>query len=247
MRAWPNIDGKDNTMAAKLQLVFDHGKRHEVIRASDEMADYVDIIEIGYPELVTFGLDIVKEIHEAHPNVQLCVDAKVFHGGSGVTRRCFDAGASIVTVLAGAPNPVIQQMVRHAREYGGAIMCNVDGIKRPARRTAEVDALGVNYVSISSGYLMEHEYDLHKRDHGSIFQLRPLDLAKAVKRNLIHASLAIGTGISTDNIDEVMKLDPGIVMVGRAVFHNAEDPTSDRAAPLSKRIERINELRARMG
>lgn len=232
---------------AELQLVFDHGKRHELLRATDEMADYVDIIEIGYPELVTFGLDIVKEIHDAHPNLKLCVDAKVFHGGSGVTRRCFEAGASIVTVLASAPNPVIQQMVHHAHEYGGAIMCDMDGVKRPARRTAEVDTLGVKYVSIASGYLMEHEYDLHKRDHGSIFQLKPLDLAKSVKRNLIHADLAIGTGINEENIADVMKLDPAIVMVGRAIFHNEEDPTSDRAAPLDVRIARAQALRQAMG
>lgn len=230
----------------KLQLVFDHGKRYELIRACKEMADHVDIIEIGYPELITFGLDVVSEIHEACPNVELCVDAKVFHGGTGVTRRCFEAGASIVTVLAYAPNPVIQQMVRHAREYGGKIMCDMDGVKRPGRRTAEVDGLGVDYVSIASGYLMEHEYDLHKRDHGSIFQLQPLDLAAAVKRNLIHAGLAIGTGVNQDNIAEVMKLSPEIVMVGRGIFGN-DDPTSDRAAPLDVRIERANALRRAIG
>ena len=211
-------------MSAQLQIAFDHGKRHELLRGADELADHVDIIEIGYPELVTFGLDIVREIHEAHPNVGLCVDAKVFHGGSGITRRCFEAGASIVTVLAGAPNPVIRQMVKHAREYGGAIMCDVDSIKRPARRTAEVDGLGVNYVSISSGFLMEHEYDLYKPNHGSIFQLRPLDLAKSVKRNLLHAQLAVGTGITLENLDEVLKLDPGIVMVGRGILAAGGDP-----------------------
>ena len=231
---------------SKLQLVIDHGKRHEVLRVAEEMADHVDIIEIGYPELVTFGLDIVKEIHEANPNVELCVDAKVFHGGTGVTRRCFEAGASIVTVLAYAPDPVIKQMVHHAREYGGKIMCDLDGVKRIGKRTAEVDGLGVSYMSVSSGYLMEHEYDLHKRDHGSIFQLRPLDLAYAVKRNLIHGSLAIGTGINMDNIAEVMKLQPEIVMVGRGIFGTG-DATSDRAAPLDVRIERAHELRRAIG
>ena len=234
-------------MAAQLQLVFDHGKRHELIRGADEMADYVDIIEIGYPELVTFGLDIVSEIHQAHPDLKLCVDAKVFHGGSGITRRCFEAGAHIVTVLAGAPNPVIQQMVRHARHYGGKIMCDMDGIKRPARRTAEVDALGVSYVSIASGYLMEHEYDLYKRNHGSIFQLQPLDLAKAVKRNLIHAGLVIGTGVNMENISQVMALDPQIVMVGRAIYYDPNANNEFHTASLDLRIARINELRRAMG
>ena len=234
-------------MAAQLQLVFDHGKRHELLQSADEMANYVDIIEIGYPELVTFGLDVVKDIHDAHPDLKLCVDAKVFHGGSGVTRRCFEAGASVVTVLGTAPNPVIQQMVRHAHEYGGKIICDVDGIKRVGRRVAEVDALGVDYVSIASGFLMEHEYDLNKRDHGSIFQVRPLELAGAVKRNLLHAGLAIGTGINEQNIDLVMKLSPAIVMVGRGIYYDANSPNEYHTASLETRIARIEALRRKMG
>ena len=203
---------------AELQLTLDHGKRHELIRMADLMADHIDILEIGYPELITFGLDLVQEIHEAHPDLKICADAKVFHGGSGVTRRCFEAGASLVTVLAYAPNQVIQQMVRHANEYGGAIMCDLDGVRNLGRRTAEVDKLGVRYCHVSTGYLMEHEYDLMKPTHGSIFQLRPLERAAAVKRNLIHASLALGTGINEGNLDEVLKYQPKIVMVGRGIY-----------------------------
>ena len=170
---------------AELQLTLDHGKRHELIRMADLMAGHIDILEIGYPELITFGLDLVKEIHEAHPDLKICADAKVFHGGSGVTRRCFEAGATIVTVLAYAPDQVIQQMVRHACEYKGAIMCDLDGVRNLDRRTAEVDKLGVRYCHVSSGFLMEHEYDLMKPTHGSIFQVRPLERAAAVKRNLL--------------------------------------------------------------
>jgi 3-hexulose-6-phosphate synthase len=203
---------------AELQLTLDHGKRHELIRMADLMADHIDILEIGYPELITFGLDLVQEIHEAHPDLKICADAKVFHGGSGVTRRCFESGASLVTVLAYAPNQVIQQMVRHANEYGGAIMCDLDGVRNLGRRTAEVDKLGVRYCHVSTGYLMEHEYDLMKPTHGSIFQLRPLERAAAVKRNLIHASLALGTGINEGNLDEVLKYQPKIVMVGRGIY-----------------------------
>ena len=203
---------------AELQLTLDHGKRHELIYIADCMVDHVDIIEIGYPELITFGLDLVNEIHEAHPDLKICVDAKVFHGGSGVTRRCFEAGASIVTVLAYAPDEVIKQMVRHAREYDGAIMCDLDGVRNLGKRTAQVDTLGVRYCHVSTGFLMEHEYDLMKPKHGSIFQIRPLERAAAVKRNLIHAGLALGTGINEQNLDQVLKYDPQIVMVGRGIY-----------------------------
>ena len=227
---------------AELQLTMDHGKRHELIRLANQMADHVDIIEIGYPELITFGLDLVSEIHEAHPDLKICVDAKVFHGGSGVTRRCFEAGASIVTVLAYAPDQVIQQMVHHAHEYGGAIMCDLDGVRNLGKRTAQVDKLGVKYCQISTGYLMEHEYDLMKPTHGSIFQLRPLEKAVAVKRNLIHAGLALGTGINEKNLDEVLKLNPQIVMVGRGIY------SKDGAykTSLERQTEAADNIRARL-
>lgn len=223
---------------AELQLTFDHGKRHELIRSADHMWNHVDIIEIGYPELVTFGLDLVREIHEAHPEVKLCVDAKVFHGGSGVTRRCFEAGASIVTVLAGAPDEVIKQMVFHAHEAGGSIMCDLDGQRNLGRRTAEVDRLGVDFCHVSTGYLMEHEYDLEKPRKRSIFQMRPLERAAAVRRNLIHSRLALGTGITEENLDDVLAFDPAIVMIGRAIYaaDGAYTTTPERQWEVADRI-----------
>ena len=223
---------------AQLQLTLDHGKRHELIRMADLMADHIDIFEVGYPELITFGLDVVKEIHEAHPDLKICVDAKVFHGGSGVTRRCFEAGASIVTVLAYAPDPVIKQMVKHAREYEGAIMCDLDGVRNLGKRTAQVDTMGVKYCHVSTGFLMEHEYDLEKPRHGSIFQLRPLECAAAVRRNLIHADLALGTGINEQNLDQVLKYKPEIVMIGRGIYaaDGAYKTTHERQWEVADRI-----------
>jgi 3-keto-L-gulonate-6-phosphate decarboxylase len=46
----------------KLQLTIDHGKRHEVLKLADIMYGHVDIIEIGYPQVMTFGLSLVEDI-----------------------------------------------------------------------------------------------------------------------------------------------------------------------------------------
>ncbi|MBR3326928.1 MAG: orotidine 5'-phosphate decarboxylase [Atopobiaceae bacterium] len=203
----------------KLQLTIDHGKRHEVLHTVDELANHVDIIEIGYPQMITFGLELIEEIRAAHPDLVICVDAKVFHGGTGVTTRCFDAGASIVTVLSAAPDPVISKMVEKAKSYGGEIMCDMSAPARAvAQRTAEVDELGVDYVSVHTGYLPEYDYDLEAHRRWFRPRVKPLDLAKAAKRNLRHAKLAVGTGITEGNIREVMTLDPDVIMVGRAIF-----------------------------
>ena len=207
----------------KLQLTIDHGKRHEVIAMVDLLADHVDVVEIGYPQVVTFGLGLIEELRAAHPDLCICVDAKVFHGGTGVTTRCFEAGANIVTCLSAAPNPVIEKMVAKAKNYNGQIMCDMSAPARSlAQRTAEVDELGVDYVAVHTGYLPEYDYDLETHRHWFTPKVQPLDLAKVAKRNVRHAKLGINTGINEGKIREVLALKPDVIMVGRAIL-DADD------------------------
>ena len=190
----------------KLQLTIDHGKRHEVIAMVDLLADHVDVVEIGYPQVVTFGLGLIEELRAAHPDLCICVDAKVFHGGTGVTTRCFEAGANI-----------------KAKNYNGQIMCDMSAPARSlAQRTAEVDELGVDYVAVHTGYLPEYDYDLETHRHWFTPKVQPLDLAKVAKRNVRHAKLGINTGINEGNIREVLALKPDVIMVGRAIL-DADD------------------------
>lgn len=209
----------------KLQVTIDHGKDFEVPLLVGQLADVVDVVEIGYPMLMTHGLPLVHEIREKFPSLELCLDAKVFHGGTGITTRCFEAGANTVSVLAVAPDPVIRRMVEKAHSYGGKVMCDMAGVRNVAARTAEVDELGVDYVDVPSGFRPEYDYDIdaHRGLVRSWFnRVNPLDLAKAAKRNLRHAGLAVGTGINEDNIREVVALGPELVLVGRGIL-DAED------------------------
>ena len=210
----------------RLQLAIDHGKDYEILNVLEQVAPAVDVIEVGFPVLVTYGLALVGQIREKFPSKPICVDAKVFHGGTGVTSRCFDAGANIVTVLSGAPDPVIRKMVEKARIYDGEIMCDmVSPARMVGQRTAEVDELGVDYVMVATGFLPEYDYDIDQPRRWLFGpKVRPLDLAGVVQRNTRNAKLAVSTGITEENVDQVVALDPELVIVGRAILD-----TSDRA------------------
>lgn len=208
----------------KLQLTIDHGTDELILDYVEFLGETVDIVEIGYPILVTYGLALVRTIHERYPELELCVDAKVFHGGTGVTERCFEAGASIVSVLSAAPNPVITKMVEKAESFGGKIMCDMSaGAATIGRRASEIDELGVDYVAVHTGFLPEYDYDLDAHRRIIKPRVRPLDLASTVKRNLLKAKLAVGTGINEGNIKQVLALEPEIIMVGSAIL-DAENP-----------------------
>ena len=209
----------------KLQLTIDHGKDFEVIALVEKLSPVVDVVEIGYPMLLTFGLEYVRGIRERFPDVELCLDAKVFHGGTGITRRCFECGADTVSVLGVAPDPVISKMVEKAHGYGGKVMCDMAGMRNIAQRTAEVDELGVDIVDVPSGFRPEYDYDIesHRGTIRAWFnRVNPLDLAKAAQRNLRHAQLAVSTGINESNIREVVALGPELVLVGRGILDNED-------------------------
>ena len=65
---------------------------------------------------------------------------------------------------------------------------------------------------------------------------------RAVKRNLLHSGLAVGTGINEENLDLVLKYDPKIVLVGRGIY------SADGAYQTSpeRQIEVADRLRARL-
>lgn len=216
----------------KLQLAIDHGKEHEILAVVEKVAPEVDIIEIGFPMVVTYGLGLVEKIRELVPAKPICVDVKVFHGGTGVTSRCFDAGANIVSVLSVAPNPVIEKMVAKAKTYDGDILCDMSAPARMVgQRTAEVDQLGVDYIMVPTGFKPDYDYDIDKPRRWSFRpRVKPMDLAGVVKRNTHHAKLALSTGIDESNIRQVVDMNPGLIVVGRAILDQVDNDARATAA-----------------
>ena len=215
----------------KLQLTIDHGKDFEVLDMVEKLSPVVDVVEIGYPIMVTFGLTLVQEIRRRNPDVTLYADIKLFHGGTGIIGRCFDMGADVVSVLSAAPDPVISKAVAQAHERGGKIACNLTcPPSRVGERTAQVDELGVDYVIAVSGYIPAYDYDLESHRGPRLFEpkVRPLDIAATAKRNLRQAKLGVSTGINESNIRDVVALGPELVLVGRGIL-DAPDRTEAAA------------------
>ena len=62
-----------------LQLAIDRPQGLSVIR---QVADLVDILEVGTPMLNRFGLAVISTVRELAPGVPILVDAKVVDGGT---------------------------------------------------------------------------------------------------------------------------------------------------------------------
>lgn len=217
-------------MSIKLQLTLDTPKVNECLELVEEVKDSVDIIEVGNPVLIESGLALVRMIKERYPRLTVLADAKIYHGGYYTAARCFDMGADIVTVLGVTSDQTVNGAVYSAMGRGKYIMADLAGVSRPAVRAQELEALGVKYMCVPSGLpneegksqMLDEVEGLGTRAKRAILG-RPLARANDVRRSLKHAELAVVGNIDENNISRVVQVEPGIIMIGRAIIET-QDP-----------------------
>lgn len=194
----------------KLQLALDLVNIPEAKEAVKEVQEYIDIVEIGTPVVINEGLRAVKEIKEAFPNLDVLADLKIMDAGAYEVMKASEAGADIITVLGATDDSTIRGAVEEARKHGKKILVDMINVKNLEERAREVDALGVDYICVHTGY------DLQAEGENSFEQLR---MIKNVVKN---AKTAIAGGIKLATLPEVIEASPDLVIVGGGITGQAD-------------------------
>ena len=95
-------------MRMKLQVALDTLSLEECIQLLEQTKGSVEIAEVGTPFIIEEGMVPVKEIHKTFPEIEVLADAKIMDAGEFEPDKCFEAGASIVTVLGVSHDETIQ-------------------------------------------------------------------------------------------------------------------------------------------
>ena len=88
----------------KLQVAIDLLTTEAALELAGQVAEYVDIIELGTPLIKAEGLPVITAIKNAHPDKIVFADLKTMDAGELEADIAFKAGADLVTVL-GAADP----------------------------------------------------------------------------------------------------------------------------------------------
>ena len=201
----------------ELQLALDLVNIPEAIKIIDEVQDYIDIVEIGTPVVKIEGLRAVKEIKEAFPHLQVLADLKTMDAAGYEVLKASEAGADIITILAVAEDASIKGAVAEAKKQGKKILVDLIAVKDIEARAIELDAFGVDYICVHTGY------DLQAEGQNSFKDL------ETIKRVVKNAKVAIAGGIKLDTLPEVLKSQPDLVIVGGGIA-NEEDKKGAAAA-----------------
>lgn len=223
----------------KLQVTLDTYSVNDGIALVRDVADYLDVIEVGTPLLLESGMSAVEQVRQAFPGVHIMADTKIWHNGARIAHAAFAHGATSVTVLAGTTDEEIETVVEVAQDCDGVVVADLSGERGLVQRAAELEDLGVRYMMVPSG-LRVYEDELHDDDvfHRNTRAVggMPLALVRNVSRTLTGAAeVAVVDNVTLDNLDAVLATNPGIVLVGRAIL-SADDPAS-AAAEFRRRMD----------
>lgn len=209
----------------KLQLALDLVDIPGAKEIVAEVADYIDIVEIGTPVVINEGLHAVKAIKDAFPQLKVLADLKIMDAGGYEVMKAAEAGADIVTVLGVADDSTIRGAVEEARKSGREILVDLINVKDLKTRAAEVEALGVDYICVHSGYD-------HQAEGKNSFE----DL-QAIKSVVTRAKTAIAGGIKLATLPEVITANPDLVIVGGGITGEADKKAA--AAEMKQLVSRV--------
>ncbi|WP_168120460.1 3-hexulose-6-phosphate synthase [Paenibacillus sp. HB172176] len=208
----------------ELQLALDLVNIPEALEVIKEVEGHVDIVEIGTPVIINEGLRAVKEVKAAFPNMIVLADLKVMDAAGYEVMKAAEAGADIVTILGVAEDMTIKGAVEEARKLQRKILVDMIGVKDIETRAKELDALGVDYICVHTGY------DLQAIGKNSFEDL--LVLKRVVKQ----AKIAVAGGIKLRTLPEVIQAQPDLVIVGGGITS-----TEDKAATAAEMLKLVRQ------
>ncbi|MFD2682425.1 3-hexulose-6-phosphate synthase [Bacillus seohaeanensis] len=208
----------------QLQLALDLVNIPEAIELIKEVEEHIDIVEIGTPVVINEGLHAVKAVKEAYPNLTVLADLKIMDAAGYEVMKASEAGADIITILGAAEDESIKGAVAEAKKQGKKTLVDMIAVKDKEARAKELDALGVDYICVHTGY------DLQAVGQNSFEDLRTI---KSVVKN---AKTAIAGGVKLETLPEVVQAQPDLVIIGGGITGQA-----DKKAVAAKMQEMIKQ------
>ena len=186
----------------KLQLALDQIDLNACCALLDQIADLIDIAEIGTPLIMQEGAAAIRRVKGDFPQLEVLADLKIMDAGAHEAAIGFDAGADIVTVLGVAHDSTISGVIDQAGASQRQVMVDLIATPDAAQRAAQLDAIGADYLCVHTAY------DIQSQSHD------PLEELQRVQPLLRHGAMAVAGGVKPQIMPGLLPYNPAIVVVG---------------------------------
>lgn len=112
----------------------------------------VDMLEVGTPLIIAHGMDGVKALRSAYPDVPIVADLKTMDGGWLEAELMAQAGATHLVVMGVAHEETIELVVKAGRDFGVKIMGDNMAMPDPVAGAQLLEDLGCDFVIHHIGF-----------------------------------------------------------------------------------------------
>lgn len=193
-----------------LQIAIDRPESLVIVR---QLADLVDIVEVGTPVLKRFGLAAISTCRELAPDVPVLADTKTVDGGAEEAEMIFNAGAMFLTVLSCAEPATRQAVSDIAGKYGGHVVVDTlteHGDLSEATRDCPPH-FDVVCVHVPTDARLAGDLILSDR------------LKWVARLHELGHRVSVAGGVNKSNLASIISAGPEIVIIGSGITA-AEDP-----------------------
>ncbi len=195
----------------KLQLALDVGSLDECMALLLEVSEFIDIVEVGTPLIIRYGMEPVRLIKATYPNLKVIADAKIMDAGELEADHCFEAGADLVSVLGVSHDATISGVVKSARKFGKEVLVDMICVADLKQRSVELEQLGVDYICVHTAFDVQST------------GANPLSELETVNQAITTSKSAVAGGVKLATIDAIVEEGASIIVVGGAIAQ-AENP-----------------------
>ena len=191
-------------MTPDLQIALDTVDLPGALGPLQKAAPHVDIIECGTILVLCEGYHAVRAIRALFPDKRILADVRIAEAGSKIARLAFEAGADLVSCVAGASLTTIEQVCDVAAEFDGEV---------------QVELAGVRHVIVKRSRDRAAAGDLSWKDE---------DMDRVDELAAMGLTVTITGGVSAEDLPAFAGRSVGIVIAGRAIV-GADDPAAAAA------------------
>lgn len=203
------------------QVALDLWDENEAFELVRRLEDYVDILEVGTPLLLSCGLSFVERLRKV-TSKPLFVDAKIVDAGEEEAQRVFEKGADIVSVLGGASRVTLEGVQRVAQRLGKRWVVDTIDLLPTSPNVALLEVMRPDFLAL---------HVPHDVVFASQAAWEHMPFPEKILRNL---PLMVAGGLTPEILPRVLeRFRPAVVVVGSALTRS---PFPEKVAQAVRRV-----------
>jgi 3-dehydro-L-gulonate-6-phosphate decarboxylase len=203
----------------RLQIALDKVDLPSALAPLQKAAPSIDIIECGTVLILAEGLRAVREIRALFPDKEILADIRIAEAGKLLSTMAFEAGASLVSVVAGASMNTVKQVCQVAAEHGGEVQIELADEWYDAAKAQQWRDAGAQHVIVKRSRDREAAGDLSWGE---------ADIARVDELAAMGFTVTITGGIKLADLETFRGHPVGIIIAGRSVA-GSDDPLAAAA------------------